>query len=327
MPQIHAPPRVILIAGPTASGKSALALALARAFGSAVVNADSMQVYRDLRVLTARPTPEDEARVPHRLYGVLDGAELCSAARWREMALAEIEMAAAAGRLPVVVGGTGLYLRALTEGLAEIPPVPDEVRAAARALHAEIGGAAFRERLAALDPAGAARLPPGDTQRLIRAYEVALATGQPLGAWLDAARRGAQERRLDAEIATIVLQPPRGPLYEACDARLAAMVEQGGALEEVRALVARGLDPSLPVMKAVGVRELAACLAGTLPLAEAVARAQRETRRYAKRQTTWFRHQAPAGAKMIGEQFSERLSPILFSFIRQFLLTRTTSGN
>jgi tRNA dimethylallyltransferase len=317
--------KLVVIGGPTASGKSGLAIAVAEAFGGTVINADSMQVYRDLRILTARPTPVDEARVPHRLYGVLDGAELCSAARWRAMALAEIEAAAAAGRLPVVVGGTGLYLRALTEGLAEIPPVPDEIRAASRALHAEIGGAAFRERLAALDPAGAARLPPGDTQRLIRAYEVAAATGRPLGAWLDAARREAQ--RLDAEIATIVLQPPRGPLHEACDARFAAMIEHGGALDEVRALVARGLDPALPVMKAVGVRELAACLAGALPLAEAVARAQRETRRYAKRQTTWFRHQAPAGATIIGEQFSERLVPGIFSFIRQFLLTGTTTGN
>jgi tRNA dimethylallyltransferase len=314
----------ILIAGPTASGKSALALRLAERLGGAIINADSMQVYRDLRILTARPTPEDEARVPHRLYGALDGAELCSAARWRAMALAEIEAAETAGSLPVIVGGTGLYLRALTEGLAEIPPVPDAIRAAARALHVAIGGTAFRERLAALDPAGAARLPPGDTQRLIRAYEVALATGRPLGAWLDAARHEAQ--RLDADVAMIVLQPPRGPLYEACDARFAAMVERGGALEEVQALVARGLDPSLPVMKAVGVRELAACLAGALPLAEAVALAQRETRRYAKRQTTWFRHQTPAGARVINEQFSECLRPVIFSFIRQFLLTGTMSG-
>src|SRR6266851_2611790 len=308
-------PPLILIGGPTASGKSALALAIAEEFAGTVINADSMQIYRDLAILTARPGPADEARAPHRLYGVLDAADPCSAVRWRDLAEGEIAAAEARGSLAVVVGGTGFYLRALVDGLADIPPVPAATRAEARRLHKRLGGAGFRACLAARDPAGAARLAAGDTQRLLRAYEVIAATGRPLGDWQQDQVAGPRR----ANVATLVLMPPRPSLYAACEARFAAMVA-AGALEEVRALLARRLDPALPAMKAVGVPELARHLAGAIPLDEAIRLGQQATRRYAKRQVTWFRHQMP-GAKVIAAQFSESLLQEIFSFIRQFLLT------
>jgi tRNA dimethylallyltransferase len=309
---------LVIVAGPTASGKSALALALAEALRGTIINADSMQVYRDLAVLTARPGAAELARAPHRLYGVIDAAEACSAGRWRDLALAEIAAARAEDRLPILAGGTGLYLRALLEGLAPVPPVPPEIRAAARALHAELGGPAFRAALAAFDPDAAERLAAGDTQRLIRAYEVAKATGKTLAAW----RRG--QSAADFRAAAILLLPPREALYRACDARFLAMMRHG-AEAEARALLARQLDPALPAMKAVGVPELAQLIAGRLPRDAAIAAAQQATRRYAKRQYTWFRHQLREGAglsrQVIAEQFSESLAPEILSFIRQFLLT------
>jgi tRNA dimethylallyltransferase len=290
--------RVIVIAGPTASGKSALALGVAQALDGTIINADSMQIYRDLAAVTARPGADDLARAPHRLYGVLDGAELCSAARWAELARIEIAATATAGRLPILCGGTGLYLRTLLHGIAPVPAIPDEIRQAARQLHAQLGGAAFRVELARFDPGGAARLEPGDSQRLIRAYEVVVATGMSLGAWQRA--QPSVPSGLDPVIFTLL--PPREALYGAIDARFAGMVE-AGALDEVRRLMARGLDPALPVMKAVGVPELAAYLAGDLPLEAAIAAAQQASRRYAKRQFTWFRHQLP-GALAINEKYS-----------------------
>jgi tRNA dimethylallyltransferase len=306
---------MILVGGPTASGKSGLALALAEAFGGWVINADSMQVYRDLRIVTARPGPEEEARAPHRLYGALDAAELCSAARWRDMALAEMAAARAAGAMPILVGGTGLYFRALTQGLAEVPPIPDDVRQQARALHRELGGAAFHRLLAERDPEAAARLAAGDTQRMLRAYEVVAATGTPLGEWQ---RRGSAGGLAGPRL-ELVLVPPRQALYPACDARFAAMLESG-AEDEVRALLARRLDPALPVMKAVGVREIAAALAGEIPREEVLARGGQATRNYAKRQYTWFRHQMPH-AIPLDEQFSESLRQKVFPIVREFLLT------
>src|SRR6185312_11715522 len=186
-----APQPVVIVAGPTASGKSALALAIAEAIGGTIINADSMQVYRDLAVLTARPGATELARAPHRLYGVVDAAEACSAGRWRDLALAEIAVAREAGRVPVLTGGSGLYLRALLDGLAPVPPVPAALRAEARALHARLGGEAFRRALAARDPEAAQRLPAGDRQRLIRAYEVVAATGRPLADWRRGRRRAA----------------------------------------------------------------------------------------------------------------------------------------
>jgi len=309
---------LVIVAGPTASGKSALALALAEALSGTIINADSMQVYRDLAVLTARPGAAELARAPHRLYGVIDAAEACSAGRWRDLALAEIAAARAEDRLPILAGGTGLYLRALLDGLAPVPPVPPEIRAAARARHAELGGPAFRAALAALDPEAAERLAAGDTQRLIRAYEVAKATGKTLAAW----RRG--QSAPDFRAAAILLLPPREQLYQACDARFLAMMRRG-AEAEVQALLARHLDPALPAMKAVGVPELAQLIAGRLTREAAIAAAQQATRRYAKRQYTWFRHQLREGVglskRVIAEQFSESLVPEILPFIRQFLLT------
>jgi len=293
--------RVIVIAGPTASGKSALALGVAEALGGTIINADSMQVYRDLAAVTARPGPADLARVPHRLYGTLDGAELCSAARWAGLARQEIEAAAAAGRLPILCGGTGLYLRTLLYGIAPVPEIPDGIRQAARQHHAALGGAAFRDELARLDPQAAVRLHAGDSQRLIRAYEVVTATGLPLGAWQRA--QPAVESGLDPVIFTLL--PPRDALYAAIDARFAGMVA-AGALDEVRRLLARGLDPALPVMKAVGVPELSAYLGGTLSLEAAISQAQQASRRYAKRQFTWFRHQMPETI-VINEKYSINL--------------------
>jgi tRNA dimethylallyltransferase len=307
---------LVIIAGPTASGKSALALALAEELRGTIINADSMQVYRDLRILTARPGPAEEARAPHRLYGGIDAAEACSAGRWRGLALAEIAGAREQGSVPILAGGTGLYLHALVHGLAAVPPIPEEARAAVRALHAELGGEMFRERLAARDPEGAARLAPGDTQRLVRAYEVVTATGRPLAAW----QRGAPSAEAQA-VACVVLLPPRDQLYAACDARFAAMMGQG-AVDEVRALLARGLAPDLPAMKAVGVRELGAFLAGQATLDQAIAAAQQTTRRYAKRQFTWLRHRmAGLHPLTIDAQFSERLLPGILPFIRRQLLT------
>jgi tRNA dimethylallyltransferase len=306
----------LIIAGPTGSGKSALALEVAATFDGVVVNADSAQVYRELRILTARPSPQDEARAPHRLYGVLSAAERCSAGRWLGLAQVAILEARSAGRLPVVVGGTGLYLKVLTEGLAPVPAVPAEVRAEARELWAKLGGEAFRAELAQHDPEAAARLPAFDRQRLLRAWEVRRATGRPLSAW----QRGARARAVRVNPAvTLVLSPPRAALYPALNARFLRMLENG-ALDEVAALLAMHLDPTLPAMKAVGVRELAAHLGGRTTLAEATAAAQQATRRFAKRQMTWLRHQVRADAVFL-EQYSERIKPQIFSFIRTRLLT------
>jgi len=311
-------PPVVVIAGPTASGKSRLALDAAETLGGVIVNADSMQIYRELSILTARPGAADQVRVPHRLYGVLSGAERCSAGRWRGLAVAEIEACHAAGRVPIVVGGTGLYLRALETGLADVPAVPAAVRAAAEATHRELGGAAFHGALAARDPVMAARLRPSDRQRLIRAWEVFAATGRSLADWQSDAVGGSPYR-----FDHIVCLPPRAALYAACDARVTAMFD-AGAIDEVRALLALHLDPALPVMKALGVQAIARYLAGDLPLPGAIAATQRQTRHYAKRQMTWLRTQLlpdRPDAIVVDEQYSESLWPGIFRNIRQFLLT------
>ena len=279
-------PRIWLIAGPTASGKSALALRLARETGGEIVGADSMQLYRDLRILSASPSAEEQAQVPHHLVGTVDAAEGWSVGRWLPAAAQALARIAARGRPAIVVGGTGLYFRALTQGLAEIPQVPAATRRTAAADFEALGEDAFRRRLAERDPAAAARISPGDRQRLSRAWEVLAATGRPLTDW-----QAPGDPPLEPGSWTAVaLEPPRDALYARCDARLEDMVA-AGALEEVRALVARELDPTLPAMKAVGVREFAAHLRGETTLAESLAAAQRKTRRYAKRQTTWMRGQ------------------------------------
>ncbi len=284
----------ILIAGPTASGKSALAARLARDLGGAVVNADSMQVYRDLRVITARPTGSEERAVPHRLYGYLDGAENGSVGRWvveAESVLGELRRQ---GLLPIFAGGTGLYFKALTEGLSALPTVPDAVRVAIRAeaegrptpdLHAE---------LAARDPLTAASLRPGDRLRVLRALEVLAATGRPLASLQGERQPGPLAGQ---RVVAVFLGPDRAALRERIDRRFETMIG-AGALDEVRALAGRGLDPALPVMRAHGVPALLAHLAGAVTLAEAIVRGQADTRAYAKRQFTWFRHQMPGFAAL-----------------------------
>ena len=309
---------VVMIAGPTASGKSGLAAQLARALGGVVINADSMQVYRELAVLTARPRGPVLETAPHRLYGVLSGAEPCSAGHWRGLAMTEVREALAQGRLPVLTGGTGLYLRSFEAGLSAVPEIPAEVRAAARTTLAEIGPAALHARLAAGDPQMAARLSPGDSQRVVRAWEVLQATGRSLAHWQAAGGEPAPFR-----FVKLCLMPPRATLYAACNRRLEAMLEEG-ALEEVERLLDLGLDPGLPIMKAVGVPEFAGFLRGSASLDDALGRAQQATRRYAKRQTTWLRHQFLGNDQttmVIETQYSESLMPSLFSKIRQILLT------
>ncbi|WP_374472972.1 tRNA (adenosine(37)-N6)-dimethylallyltransferase MiaA [Phenylobacterium sp.] len=289
-------PRIWLIAGPTASGKSALALRLAEATDAEVVNADSMQLYAGLRVLTAAPSPEEQARAPHHLFGTVDPADGWSVGRWLRAATDVLMEIRAQGRDAVVVGGTGLYFRALTQGLAEIPQVPAEVRAQAAADFDLMGESAFRGRLGAHDPAAAIRIAPGDRQRLCRAWEVYAATGVPLTDW----QRTGDPALPAGAWRALALEPPREALYARCDARLEAMVREG-AVDEVAALLARKLDADLPAMKAVGVREFAAFLRGETSLAEAVARAQMETRRYAKRQTTWMRGQMAGWPRLDAE--------------------------
>ncbi len=282
-----------------------------------IINADSLQIYRDLRILSARPDEAALARAPHRLYGYLDAAERGSVGRWRALAVAEIAAAHRAGSLPIVVGGTGLYLRALQYGLAWVPPIAAAIRGEAAELYRALGGAAFRERLRALDPVAAARLPPSDRQRLTRAFEVVRATGLPMDQWQ--ARTGAAA---PYRFAALLLLPPRAALYAEGEARFRRMIAKG-ALDEAAALGARGLDPGLPAMKAVGVPELLRHLRGEIALDDAVALATRATRRYAKRQTTWFRHQMVPDL-VVGEQFSESLLQCSRHFIHHFLLTGRT---
>lgn len=276
-------PPLVVIAGPTASGKSALALGLAERSNGVVINADASQVYADLRLLSARPSPAEEARAPHRLYGVVDGATACSAADWAAMARAAIAEAHTDGRLPIVVGGTGLYIRTLLDGIAPVPDIADEVRAEVRALddpHAA---------LTVEDPTMAARLQPSDRQRAARALEVKRATGRSLADWQAATEGGIGEM---VELRAHVVEIDRAELYARCDHRFDLMLAEG-ALDEVRALAARGLSPALPVMKALGVLPLLAHLASDLTIEAAADAAKQDTRRYAKRQLTWFRNQTP----------------------------------
>ncbi|WP_410170386.1 tRNA (adenosine(37)-N6)-dimethylallyltransferase MiaA [Brevundimonas aurantiaca] len=280
------PPLVTLIAGPTASGKSALALKMARKTGAVIINADSQQLYADLRILTARPSPEDEAQAEHRLYGVADAAEAWSVGKWSRAALAILAELRAENRPAILVGGTGLYFTALTRGLADIPPVASAVRDQVEADFLVQGEALFRTRLAEIDPAAAQAIEAGDRQRLVRAMSVHAATGRPLTAW-----RAETRPLLEPGSWTgLVIEPDRKVLYADCDRRADLMVENG-ALDEVRRLVARDLSPALPAMKAVGVRELAAYVSGALDREAAVAALKQATRNYAKRQLTWFRNQ------------------------------------
>jgi tRNA dimethylallyltransferase len=277
----------VLIAGPTASGKSALALAVAERVGGIVVNTDSMQVYRDLAIITARPGAAETARAPHLLYGHVDAGENYSVGRFLGDAAAALEAARAQGRVPIFTGGSGLYFKALTTGLAAIPPVPPEIRASVRARLDASGAAALHAELSHLDPETAARLRPADRTRVARALEVFEATGRSISDW----RHQGMSPLLDAvRVARIFLAPDRMELYRRIDARFDVMVASG-ALDEVRALAARHLDPLLPAMKAHGVPWLIRHFAGDMALDVAAAEAKKDTRHYAKRQFTWFRHQ------------------------------------
>lgn len=288
----NAPP-VRLIAGPTASGKSAYALRLAAETGGVIVNADSMQLYRDLRILTARPTAEEEAAVPHRLYGIADAADGWSVGRWLRAVVDQLDSLRAEGRTAIVTGGTGLYFLALTRGLADIPAIPADARDAAAARFDTEGEASVRRALAVADPAAEARIAPGDRQRLVRALSVFEATGRALSDWAEETRPVLADDGYEA----LVIEPDRAELYRRCDDRLGRMIDEG-VLGEVGALSARGLDPSLPALKSTGFREFAAHLNGETTLDAALDAARRETRRFAKRQLTWFRNQTPDWPRM-----------------------------
>lgn len=288
----HAEGTVIAIGGPTASGKSALALALAVRLGGTVINADSMQVYRDLSILTARPGADEAARAPHRLYGHVPARERYSADRFRVEALAAVGECLERDRVPILVGGTGLYLRAVMQGFSPMPSVPADARRQAAADLADAGPAGLHARLAAVDPPVAARLAPGDRQRIQRAWEVWLGTGVPLSHWQALPPAGAP-RGLDFHLIRVL--PDRDTLYARCDQRLERMAA-GGAWAEAEALAAQRLPVDLPAMKALGVGPFVDALAGRISRAEAVATAQRQTRNYAKRQLTWFRNQWPPPA-------------------------------
>lgn len=294
--------RALLIMGPTASGKSALALALAARVDGEIVNADSMQVYRDLRVLTARPTPEEEAQAPHHLYGHVDAAERYSTGRWLTDALAAIAAIQARGRTPILVGGTGLYFKALTEGLAPAPPGSAETRTRLMAELAEEGAPALHARLAGLDAAAAARIKPADAPRILRALEVA-ESGQTLS------ELHRETKPALTDWAGVVLTPERAALYGAIEARFDGMLA-AGALEEVRALAARGLDPLLPAMKAHGAPALMAHLRGEMSLEAAAEIGKRDTRRYAKRQFTWIAHQTPTWPRIADAGLAPRLDKV-----------------
>jgi tRNA dimethylallyltransferase len=289
--------RALLIAGPTASGKSAVALKLAKRFGATIVNADSMQVYRDLRVLTARPSEAEERQAPHRLYGEIDGAENFSVGLWLACAREILAARDRAGPL-IFVGGSGLYFRALTQGLSDVPRVPEAVRAAVRAEAEGLAAPSLHARLAKRDPLTAARLSPSDRQRVLRALEVLAATGRPLAEFQGAPAAPALAA---GQWTGLFLAPERAALDARIESRFAAMLGEG-ALREVAALMRRGLDPALPVMRAHGAPQLMAHLRGELSLAEAAALAVRDTRRYAKRQFTWARGQMPDFAWVAPEE-------------------------
>ena len=307
---------VILIAGATASGKSAVALRLAEALDGVVINADSMQLYRELRVLTARPNAAAEARIPHRLYGVWSVTERGSAGRWLALARDEIKAAIAIGKTPIFVGGAGLYFQVLLEGLAPVPEISEQVRTKTRELFNSLGRDAFYQKLARMDPTTASRVRPSDSQRLLRAYEVFEATGRPLADW-----------QLSQETESGIAQPwcgyvlslPRDRLYARIDARLEQMIE-AGALDEVRALADLDLDPALPALRALGIPDLSRHVAGEIALEVALDAAKQATRRYAKRQLTWQRNKMHAW-KRIDAQYSECFFEKIFPEISHFLLT------
>lgn len=302
-----------LIAGPTASGKSALALRLAEMTGGIIINADASQVYKDLRIVSARPSAEEESRAPHRLFGHLDGATACSAAQWAAEAKAEIAAAHAQARLPILVGGTGMYLRTLLEGIAPVPEIDPAIRAAVRALPV----AEARACLLSEDPEAAARLDANDSTRIARALEVVRSTGRPIRDWQAELVGGIGHQ---IRLVPAVLLPPRAWLYDRCDRRFEAMMDADG-LAEVDALLARNLDSDLPVMRAIGVPDITAFLSGALSRDAAIKQGQTATRQYAKRQFTWFRNQPPPEwRRMEGELDNAKIDKLAIK-LRDMALT------
>ena len=300
----------IMIAGPTASGKSQLAIDLARRFGGAVINADSMQLYADLTVLTARPQPQEMQDIPHHLFGICDAAHRASVAEWLGLAATAIANVRAAGQLPIIVGGTGMYLQAGLRGIAPVPDVPADLHQHCIDLYRELGGAKFRDALAGYDADIAARLVDSDSQRLVRAMGVAMATDRPLSWWQQQPHKGA----LLGSVVTIAMMPPRPTLYDRINQRFDHMLMHG-AVDEVARLMARQLDPGLPLMKALGVAPIAAFLQGDITKDDAAFIAKRDSRRYAKRQMTWIRNNFNAQIT-VEKKYSESLYEKIFSLIR-----------
>jgi len=300
---------VALIAGPTASGKSALAIRLAQATDGIVINADASQVYADLQLLSARPSDAEMAQAPHRLFGHIDGAQACTAARWAAEARAEIDAAHRVGRLPILVGGTGLYLRTLLDGIAPVPDIDAQIRAEVRALPVAAAHAALTRE----DPQAAARLAPADTTRVARALEVMRSTGRPLAQWQQHKSGGIGQR---ITLSPLILLPPRDWLIARCDLRFGQMIEQG-AVTEVEALLARNLSPDLPVMRAIGVPEIASWLDGAIDRETMLERGRIATRQYAKRQYTWFSRQPPSEWRLETRQVNDEISDDLVIKLQQ----------
>ena len=298
----------LLIAGPTASGKSALALRLAEKYNGIIINADSMQVYDVLHIITARPQMDELKSAPHRLYGYVPPHAPYNVAHWLDAALGQIAQAQGAGKRPILVGGTGLYFTRLTSGLVKVPHIAPAISAALRARQQREGNAPLYAELTELDPVLAARLPPSDSQRVLRGLEVVQATGTPLSAWQQTAAAPFLSKYHG-----VVLSPSRQWLYERCNARFVQMLADG-AVDEVKTLLALNITASAPAMKAHGVPELAAYLRGATSLQEATSRAQQATRRYAKRQLTWYRNQMPHWTKLSEEDYNNNLDKI-FAFI------------
>lgn len=314
-PTLSGVPSVIVVAGPTAVGKSRLAVEIARAMDGIVINADSQQQYRDLPILSARPTLCDMTGIQHKLFGDLGPKDTSSAVEWADKAAREISDTVNRGKIPIVVGGTGLYLRALMEGLVDIPPVPREVRAAAVAILDDIGHAAFYERLKKRDPVIAQRISPSDTHRMIRAWEVAEATEMPLSNW----QATPASPPVKAKYHSVVIMPQREVLYQACDDRFLEMVGKG-AVEELRVFLESEGALDMPIMKMLGARELASHLSGEMSLNDAMAAAQTATRHFAKRQVTWFKNNFSTNC-MIKMKYSENIKEEILPNIRRAVFT------
>lgn len=301
----------VVVAGPTASGKSAMSLDIARQIDGVIINADSLQLYRDLKILSARPNAQSLLAAPHALYGVMDGADRCSVGIWLELARLAVADARNAGKVPVLVGGTGMYINASLMGISVIPDIPDHVRTEMKAMHKKMGAERFHATLNKFDPVLASRLALGDTQRLIRGMEVFMHTKKPLSLW----QKQPLEGRIDGRGYTFVITPPREAVYNAINHRFEKMIEKG-AFEEVERLVARQLDPGLPVMKALGVPQIAGYLTGAICRDDAVSQAKQASRHYAKRQMTWIKNNFISNYK-INETYSKSLLeknfPLIFS--------------